>query len=298
MALVQKLHSREALKILKWWRHWKQIRQIEDPITLDKIQGKPFVFISKVPPYLQYTFGAETLSAYQISSLNFHNPLTREKFNFIEIYRLHCLSGNPETWSVYHNRAQLVAEKELNESALKSYEWDIEEAVNTILIESEEITDQCGLADARDVDDIMHEIQSEVFPDVALAFRCILEYEKRPRMDNNIAVSVASKMVDKLRKKESEPPYVDSRILNFLCKFFQNFIDSDGKISDTPHLLGMPFSELVQHFFNVGTVNIGPVNVLFMQNNRPRNQINQDSQDNREPQLSDPLVSAINAMLR
>ncbi len=59
MTIFQKQQLLAATKIAKWWRYWKQIRQMEDPITLDTIHGQPFIFVSKNPPYAQYTFGAD-----------------------------------------------------------------------------------------------------------------------------------------------------------------------------------------------------------------------------------------------
>lgn len=226
MTAVQKKQSSAAKKIAKWWRYWKEIRQIEDPITLEGIDGQPFIFVSKNPPYLGYTFGANSLATYVVESLNFHNPLTREEFKPVEISRLAHLSGNAETLFAYQNRAHLTEERELRESAMKSYEWDIEECVNTVLTEGEEMTDQYGIADTRDIQDLVHDLEIEIMPEMSLALRGLLHYEKMPRMERKAAIEMATKMIQKIQQKCDDPPFVDQRILDFLCKFFARFIDA------------------------------------------------------------------------
>ena len=225
MTVAQKQQSLAAAKISKWCRYWKEIRQMEDPITLDTIHGQPFIFVSKNPPYAKYTFGADSLATYVVESLNFHNPLTREEFNEIEISRLIRLSDNPQTAYAYQNRFQLIEERELRESAMKSYEWDIEEGVTTMLTEGEEITDQYGIADTRDVLEVLHDLEMEVIPEMSHALLGLLHYEKMPRMERKAAISMATKMVQKIQQKCNDPPFVDQRILDSLCKFFVRFMD-------------------------------------------------------------------------
>lgn len=224
MTAAQKQQKVAAAKILKWWRHWKNIRKLEDPITLDGIQGQPYIFVSKNHPYLKYTFGATSLSTYVIESLNFDNPLTREPLNSNEIARLSRLSGNPETLKAYHNRYMLAEQRELTVSAMKSCEWDVEECVNTAFMEGEYLTDQNGIADNRDVQDLIYELETELFPEMAMALKKLLHYETLPRMESQAAHSLAKKIIEKIKQKSNEPPYVDERILQVLLNFFEKFL--------------------------------------------------------------------------
>lgn len=198
---------------------------MEDPITLDGIRGAPYVFVSKHSPYQTHTFGARSLATYVIESLHFDNPLTREELNTVEVMRLARLANNPDTWDVYTHRHQLAEQRELRATAMRSHEWDLEDCLEAALVEGEQVTDQFGIADSRDVHELIHDLKTEIIPEMTTALRGILYYETMPRMERNAASSVATKMIEKLHQKSKEPPYVDERILKFLCNYFQTFLD-------------------------------------------------------------------------
>lgn len=228
-----------TLKIQRWYRYWKSIRSIEDPITLDNIEGRPFIHISKLAPYASFTFGAQSLAKFVIDSLNFYNPMTREQFNEIEVKRLNKLSGNYNTLFSFYNRHTLIEEREKCEIAIKSFQWDIEESIEFALDDAIQISDRHGIADTNDVYDLIHEFQSTVVPDVLISLHKIQEYEKLPRMDGKTSTTLADNMITLIDRhipngRRSEKS-VDVRILNYLKSIFHKFIELSQKSTTLSH---------------------------------------------------------------
>jgi len=219
-----------VIRIQKWYRYWKSIRELEDPITLDNIEGQPFVHVSKTSPYSTFTFGAPALSKFVIDSLNFYNPMTREQLNEIEVRRLDKLSGNRNTLFSYYNRDKLNEEREKCEIAIKSFQWDIEESIEDALEDGLRISDQYGTADTNDVYDLIHDFQSTVVPDVLISLRKIQEYEKLPRVDRGTSTTLADNMVTLIERHNPTTSHnaedlIDIRILNFLKSIFHRFVE-------------------------------------------------------------------------
>lgn len=81
-----------ATKIQRCWRAYvssdqRNSKLPEDPITCEVIRGYPFKLIAS--ERTTYYFDARALAEYFDTTLNFSNPLTREKLNSVEVRRLH-----------------------------------------------------------------------------------------------------------------------------------------------------------------------------------------------------------------
>lgn len=126
-----------AARVLqRWWRRvlskQKERRdraEAVDPITLEPIAaaddaGSPsssqplpppvFRFVSKQHPHAVSYFDASNLASCFSCTLKFENPLTREKFNLVEVRRLHKLTADvvPDLMSTYRSADKLLADLE------------------------------------------------------------------------------------------------------------------------------------------------------------------------------------------
>lgn len=108
-----------ATKIQRCWRayvasEFRNDKLPEDPITCEVIRGYPFTLIASETAV--YKFDARALADYFDTTLNFSNPLTREKLNAIEVSRLqkqlwHAQNGRYRRLRQdYENRKKLARE--------------------------------------------------------------------------------------------------------------------------------------------------------------------------------------------
>ncbi len=154
--------------------------------------------------------------------------MTREILNELEVRRLCKLSRNTSVLYSYLNKDELTVERSACEIAIKSAQWDIEDAVTDAISEAELITDRFGIADTKDVSDMIRQLQYSTVPDILASLRCIQQYEKMPRMDDGTSVAVAENMCLLIKGPQNTltEKFVDKRILDFLTNIFTTFLNN------------------------------------------------------------------------
>ena len=92
-------------------RRWRFFRNLQDPITLDRIQ-KRFLYIDDDGN--EMWFDATVLASFIKSSGDYRNPLTRKPFNIVEVRRLAKASGIMEILDVEAGRKhrELIAQRD------------------------------------------------------------------------------------------------------------------------------------------------------------------------------------------